>query len=86
MKVLAIGCHPDDLEIACGGTLRKYVEEGADVYMCHVANSRPVLSGLRHTMTAEGNGAASSPFPSSSVNFRRPRRNLTSLALPKIQS
>ena len=40
----------------------------------------------RHTMTAEGNGAASSPFPSSSVNFRRPRRNLTSLALPKIQS
>ncbi len=38
MKVLAIGCHPDDLEIACGGTLRKYVEKGADVYMCHVAN------------------------------------------------
>ena len=38
MKVLAIGCHPDDLEIACGGTLRKYVENGADVYMCHVAN------------------------------------------------
>ncbi len=38
MNVLAIGCHPDDLEIACSGTLRKYVEQGADVYMCHVAN------------------------------------------------
>ena len=38
MRVLGIGCHPDDLEIACGGTLRKYVEQGADVYMCHVAN------------------------------------------------
>lgn len=38
MKVLAVGCHPDDLEIACGGTLRKYVDNGADVYMCHVAN------------------------------------------------
>lgn len=38
MKVLAIGCHPDDLEIACGGTLRKYVERGADVYEAHVAN------------------------------------------------
>ena len=38
MKVLAVGCHPDDLEIACGGTLRKYVEQGAEVYMCHVAN------------------------------------------------
>ena len=38
MIVLAVGCHPDDLEISCGGTLRKYVEQGADVYMCHVAN------------------------------------------------
>ncbi len=38
MRVLAIGCHPDDLEIACGGTLRKYVERGADVYEAHVAN------------------------------------------------
>ena len=38
MKVLAVGCHPDDLEIACGGTLRKYVEQGAEVFTCHVAN------------------------------------------------
>lgn len=38
MRVLAVGCHPDDLEIACGGTLRKYVEQGAEVYMCHIAN------------------------------------------------
>lgn len=38
MRVLAVGCHPDDLEIACGGTLRKYVEEGSEVYMCHIAN------------------------------------------------
>ncbi|MCI8416363.1 MAG: hypothetical protein HFI33_02475 [Lachnospiraceae bacterium] len=38
MRVLAIGCHPDDLEIACGGTLRRYVDQGAEVYMCHVAN------------------------------------------------
>lgn len=38
MNVLAVGCHPDDLEIACSGTLVKYVEQGADVYMCHVAN------------------------------------------------
>lgn len=38
MKVLAVGCHPDDLEIACGGTLRKYVEQGAAVYTCHVAS------------------------------------------------
>ena len=38
MRILAIGCHPDDLEIACGGTMRKYADQGAEVYMCHVAN------------------------------------------------
>ena len=38
MRVLAVGCHPDDLEIACAGTLHKYVKSGAEVYMCHVAN------------------------------------------------
>ena len=38
MRVLAIGCHPDDLEIACGGTLRKYADQGAEIVMCHVAN------------------------------------------------
>lgn len=38
MKVLAIGAHPDDLEILCGGTLARYAREGAEVTMCSVAN------------------------------------------------
>ena len=38
MNVLAVGCHPDDLEIGCGGTLAKYVKLGHRVFMCHVAN------------------------------------------------
>ena len=38
MNVLAIGCHPDDLEIGCGGTLSKFVKQGHKVFMCHVAN------------------------------------------------
>lgn len=38
MNVLAIGCHPDDLEIGCGGTLIKYVKQGHRVVMCHVTN------------------------------------------------
>lgn len=28
-RVLAIGAHPDDIEIGCGGTLRKLVDQGA---------------------------------------------------------
>ncbi len=38
MNVLGIGSHPDDLEIACGGTLAKYAKQGHKVFMCHVAN------------------------------------------------
>ena len=38
MNILAIGCHPDDLEIGCAGTLAKYAERGDRVIMCHVAN------------------------------------------------
>jgi len=38
MNVLAIGCHPDDMEIGCVGTLIKYVKRGDKVFMCHVAN------------------------------------------------
>ncbi len=33
MKVLALGCHPDDIEFGCGGTLSKYAAAGHDVYM-----------------------------------------------------
>ncbi len=38
MKVLAISCHPDDMEICCGGTLLRCVERGDEVTVCHVAN------------------------------------------------
>jgi N-acetylglucosamine malate deacetylase 1 len=38
MNVLAVGCHPDDLEIGCGGTLHKYVMDGHHVTMCVIAN------------------------------------------------
>ena len=37
MNVLAIGCHPDDIEIACAGTLAKCVERGDRVIACHVS-------------------------------------------------
>jgi LmbE family N-acetylglucosaminyl deacetylase len=33
MNVLAIGAHPDDIEIGCGGSLIKYSESGHNVYL-----------------------------------------------------
>ena len=38
MNILAIGCHPDDMEINCAGTLAKCVKRGDKVIVCHVAN------------------------------------------------
>ena len=38
MNVLAVGAHPDDLEILCGGTLARYAREGHRVVMAHVNN------------------------------------------------
>lgn len=37
INILAIGAHPDDIEIGCGGTLAKCSARGDKVFMCHVA-------------------------------------------------
>ena len=36
MNVLAIGCHPDDVEICCAGTLAKCVKRGDKVIVAHL--------------------------------------------------
>ena len=33
MNILAIGAHPDDIEIGCSGTLLKYREKGFDIFL-----------------------------------------------------
>lgn len=38
MRVLAIMCHPDDMELNCSGTLIKYKKQGHDVIACHASN------------------------------------------------
>jgi LmbE family N-acetylglucosaminyl deacetylase len=35
MRVLAVGAHPDDLEILCAGTLARFARAGHEVVMCH---------------------------------------------------
>ena len=37
MRILAVGAHPDDLEILCSGTLARYVRLGHEVVMCHAS-------------------------------------------------
>lgn len=56
MRVLAIGAHPDDLELMCGGTLAKYARRGDEVYMAIATNGdvgsptldREAIAALRY--------------------------------------
>ena len=40
-KILAIGAHPDDVELGCSGTLLKYQAEGShiDIVICRDDNA-----------------------------------------------
>ena len=38
MRILAIGAHPDDIEVACSGTLAKCIKRGDTVIVCHVSS------------------------------------------------
>lgn len=38
MRVLAVGAHPDDVEILCAGTLARYAREGHDVTIACVTD------------------------------------------------
>jgi LmbE family N-acetylglucosaminyl deacetylase len=44
MKVLFVGCHCDDIELGCGGTVHKYVQAGVDV-LCYTFSRVSVFQG-----------------------------------------
>jgi bacillithiol biosynthesis deacetylase BshB1 len=45
VDVLAIGCHPDDVEIGMGGTIAKMVRTGISVGILDLSNGEPTPQG-----------------------------------------
>ena len=41
LDVIAVGAHPDDIEIACGGTLAKLVQQGYRVGIVDLTDGEP---------------------------------------------
>ena len=41
LDVIAVGAHPDDVEIACGGTLAKLAEQGHCVGIIDLTDGEP---------------------------------------------
>ncbi len=59
LDVLAVGAHPDDVEIAIGGTLARLVQQGHRVGICDLTNGEPTpCSPGPETRLAEAREAA----------------------------
>lgn len=53
MRILAVGAHPDDLEILCAGTLARYVAQGYDVIMAHASRGDKGHGEIPHPEVGE---------------------------------
>src|SRR5580704_9440344 len=59
LDVIAVGAHPDDVEIACGGTLAKLVRQGYRVGIIDLSDGEPTpLSPGPEVRLAEAQAAA----------------------------
>jgi bacillithiol biosynthesis deacetylase BshB1 len=58
VDVLAIGAHPDDIELACGGTVAKLVQQGHKVSLCDLTQGELGTRGTREIRTEEAQKAA----------------------------
>jgi N-acetylglucosamine malate deacetylase 1 len=58
VDVLAIGAHPDDIELACGGTIAKLVQQGHKVALCDLTQGELGTRGTREIRTEEAGKAA----------------------------
>ncbi|MFN0158855.1 MAG: bacillithiol biosynthesis deacetylase BshB1 [Bacteroidota bacterium] len=69
LDVLAIGAHPDDVELSCGGTIRKLVKQGRIVGICDLTEGE---LGTRGTVTIR----RSESIEASNILGTRVRENL----------
>jgi len=58
MKVMAIGAHPDDVELSCGGLVAKLVSLGHEVGIADLTRGELGSSGSKKTRAAESVKAA----------------------------
>jgi bacillithiol biosynthesis deacetylase BshB1 len=58
LDVLAIGAHPDDVELGCGGTLARLASEGRSVGILHLTRGERGTRGTAEGRQAEAEGAS----------------------------
>ncbi len=77
LDVIAVGAHPDDVEIACGGTLAKLVQQGYRVGIIDLTDGEPTPgSDGPHIRLAEAQAAAEALGVHERINLNLPNRRL----------
>lgn len=56
--ILAIGAHPDDLELGCGGIIAKLVRQGYNVVLCELTRGELGTRGTKKIRAREAQTAA----------------------------
>lgn len=77
LDVIAVGAHPDDVEIACGGTLASLVQQGYRIGIIDLTDGEPTpLSPGPEVRLAEAQAAASTLGVERRVTLELPNRRL----------
>ena len=58
MKILAIGIHPDDVELGCGGTVILAADQGHNVVIADLSDGASSSNGNRDERAGEAEAAA----------------------------
>jgi len=76
LDVVAVGPHPDDLEIICGGTLAKLVQQGRRVGVFDLTSGEPTPRGSLETRRQEAEAARQVLGVQFRINLGMPNREL----------
>ena len=76
IDVLAIGAHPDDIELACGGTIAKLVKQGYGVALADVTQGEMGTRGTKEIRAREAEEAARILGVKTRRNLRIPDGNV----------
>jgi bacillithiol biosynthesis deacetylase BshB1 len=76
LDVLAVGPHPDDLELICGGTLAKLVRQGYRVGMLDLNSGEPTPRGSEEIRARESEAARRALGVHVRLNAGLPNREL----------
>ena len=77
LDVIAVGAHPDDVEIACGGTLARLVRQGYKVGIVDLTDGEPTpLSPGPDVRLEEARRAAEALGVHARINLNLPNRRL----------